>query len=208
MGPLLLKSRSSDYPTQPLSSVTSFLSTTLIACFFKKLLILLSASRHQMLPALSDLSMTGKSTTRSLLQYFYQTWLKKIICLDYEANKYCPNQWWTAFVLFSILALVGKKQPKLLSKNSTSVTAGMTNYNHPIWGRKKKKWIVCLSLWKRGSVLHFLPFLLVKQTKRKGGKGNGSTSNGGASEIQSWKDVPTDERQWEEAAQFLLHCTR
>lgn len=69
-GPLLIKSRISDYPTQLLSSVTSFLSATLIACFIKKLLILHSASRHQMLPALSDLSMTGKSTTRSLLQYF------------------------------------------------------------------------------------------------------------------------------------------
>lgn len=69
-GPLLIKSRISDYPTQPLSSVTSFLSATLIACFFKKLLILHSASRHQMLPALSDLSMIGESTTRSLLQYF------------------------------------------------------------------------------------------------------------------------------------------
>lgn len=70
VGPLLIKSRISDYPTQPLSSVMSFLSATLIACFFKKLLILHSAPRHQMLPGLSDLSMIGKSTTRSVLQYF------------------------------------------------------------------------------------------------------------------------------------------
>lgn len=46
LGPFLIKKRrdrSSDYPTQPLSSATSLLSAILIACFFKMLLILHSA---------------------------------------------------------------------------------------------------------------------------------------------------------------------
>lgn len=46
LGPFLIKKRrdrSSDYPTQPLSSAMSLLSAILIACFFKMLLILHSA---------------------------------------------------------------------------------------------------------------------------------------------------------------------
>lgn len=109
---------------------------------------------------------------------------------------------------FYVLLLLVKNHKSFPPKNSTLTTAGMTNYKHPVWGRKKKKEIVCLSLWKCGCMLHFLPFLLVRQTKLEGGRGNGSTSNETASEIQSWKDVPTDERQREDAAQFLLRGTR
>lgn len=173
---------------------------------FFKLLILHSASSHQTLPALSDLRVTRQSTTRSLLCYSISdkhgwrklfAWIMRLTSIPQIDELHS----------FYFSTLAGKKPPKLSSENSASSTAGMTNYKHSVWGRKKKKEIVCLSLWKCGCLLHFLPFHPVKQTKREGGRGNGSTSNKTASEIQSWKDVPADERQRDEAAWFLLHCT-
>lgn len=69
-------------------------------------------------------------------------------------------------------------------------------------------------------MLHFLPFLLVKQTKRKGGRGNGSTMKkprkfkaekmfqmmkGNERRLLSSYSAAPDKRAWDRQNLFLKH---
>lgn len=51
-------------------------------------------------------------------------------------------------------------------------------------------------------------FSSCQANKVEGREGEWQHKQWNSLEIQSWKDVLTDERQQEEAAQFLLCCTR
>lgn len=159
-----------------------------------------------MLPALSDLSTTGKaplalcSTTSSRHGWRKSfAWIRRL-----TSTPQIQDELHSSASL--LLLLLVRNHRSFLLKTPLQPQQGWL-FISTLSGveRKRNSLLKLMEMWLPASLSAFSS---PQGNKAAGWEGNGSTSKETASATKSWKDVPADERQREEAAHFLVCCTR